>query len=1010
MTTHRLAAMTAFSIAVLALSFGSAWSGTGQIRDGRVDLSVLFLYQEGDPDSWRPVFDEASELLYNATNGQLQLGRIRVYACSADHPDIDVWIQDNYSGAFANLLGLGGTGHIFLSQLHHSSTDPALGQFGLVHELGHYAFGLYDEYKGEIEAGAPLAEQMRHLAPNQFCVTDDNEIACVMDGGTIVLPNNHRTEFCTRVSDDFSTQHNAGVIVDAARFINAQEFYNHESCWETMARNAGLLMPQVVDPSNPPGLEPIDWQVVNGFDNLVLCLDRSASMYAPPRPIDLSREAALRIVDLLRAEKTIQEDGSPLTIPGENLSVISFALEADIDFPLQPIVDEATRDEARTIIENGERATLSREESDLGQALEAALGQVVQQSEVPACSESIVLLTDGRHTSSVPPLEVVPALVERGIRVYAIGVGDDVDEELLRTIATETHGEYFRLTVAEDLPGIFTAVAAAIRADGTAATHSGSASGDGEALPIIIDGFAEEFTAVLTWDEGVLDLVVVTPGGERIDISQADSREDIEAIRGDEFLYIRVVRPEEGTWIAEIRPQEPDVVSEFELTVLESDLSVSVTASTDREVYDYPNPVHLSVDVLAGVPVAGAEVTATVDRPGWPDPSSVTLEIFDDGDPAHGDLWANDGVYNAIFDDFAADGVYRFQIEVVNVDGTGPDPDLPFVEDGGSPPGSIAPFARTVETSILLQGQVEAVIGELVVNPTSINIQNHNGTVTCYLEIPEPFTPEDIEPSSIRLNGTVMPRSTHVGDADGDDRLDLKIKFDRGPVIDRLPLDIEASVNVSGRFSSGQPFVSGDIVGTFDPRADAAVVLDSPARIDDVVRLSWPPSPVEPLVYDGFLSLDGGTTWQRIFSGVAGTEHDWSVHQGPAVDARVMVQARSPERVVEQIVSVSFPISDAVSSAPEAPTTAFIGVSPSPIRDHATIRYQLASATQVDLSVYDVSGRMVRHLASGQQAAGPHSISWDGSDDSGRRLSSGVYWYVFAAGEIRSEGRMIIAR
>ena len=56
--------------------------------------------------------------------------------------------------------------------------------------------------------------------------------------------------------------------------------------------------------------------------------------------------------------------------------------------------------------------------------------------------------------------------------------------------------------------------------------------------------------------------------------------------------------------------------------------------------------------------------------------------------------------------------------------------------------------------------------------------------------------------------------------------------------------------------------------------------------------------------------------------------------------------------------------------------------------------------------VYDVAGRLVRTLVEGNLDAGPHEIVWDGTDDAGRRVASGVY---FAASE-PEVGRSVAAK
>jgi hypothetical protein len=68
--------------------------------------------------------------------------------------------------------------------------------------------------------------------------------------------------------------------------------------------------------------------------------------------------------------------------------------------------------------------------------------------------------------------------------------------------------------------------------------------------------------------------------------------------------------------------------------------------------------------------------------------------------------------------------------------------------------------------------------------------------------------------------------------------------------------------------------------------------------------------------------------------------------------------------------------------------------SPNPSRGTAiAIRFGLARADQVDLRVFDVTGRLVKTLARGSFAAGPHRMTWDGTDDSGARVERGIYFY-----------------
>jgi len=87
-----------------------------------------------------------------------------------------------------------------------------------------------------------------------------------------------------------------------------------------------------------------------------------------------------------------------------------------------------------------------------------------------------------------------------------------------------------------------------------------------------------------------------------------------------------------------------------------------------------------------------------------------------------------------------------------------------------------------------------------------------------------------------------------------------------------------------------------------------------------------------------------------------------------------------------------FPYSMAVGGGP-APQ-AHLGVSfPNPAGAATTIQYSLARGESVELSIYDLNGRLVNRLISGREPAGSHTVRWNGHDLTGRPVPSGVYLY-----------------
>jgi PA domain-containing protein/flagellar hook capping protein FlgD len=81
---------------------------------------------------------------------------------------------------------------------------------------------------------------------------------------------------------------------------------------------------------------------------------------------------------------------------------------------------------------------------------------------------------------------------------------------------------------------------------------------------------------------------------------------------------------------------------------------------------------------------------------------------------------------------------------------------------------------------------------------------------------------------------------------------------------------------------------------------------------------------------------------------------------------------------------------------------------PEPFGPATTIRFSLERAAGGELSIFDLSGRRVRLLAGGWLEAGPHSLTWDGTDDQGRRMAPGVYFYRLTAGSFAGTRQMVM--
>ena len=84
--------------------------------------------------------------------------------------------------------------------------------------------------------------------------------------------------------------------------------------------------------------------------------------------------------------------------------------------------------------------------------------------------------------------------------------------------------------------------------------------------------------------------------------------------------------------------------------------------------------------------------------------------------------------------------------------------------------------------------------------------------------------------------------------------------------------------------------------------------------------------------------------------------------------------------------------------------------------DHAkpniktTIGFSIPRTGRVTLNIYDMMGRKIRNLVSGQETAGYKSIQWDAANDAGVSVSAGLYLYRIQAGDFVQTRKMVLLK
>jgi hypothetical protein len=85
--------------------------------------------------------------------------------------------------------------------------------------------------------------------------------------------------------------------------------------------------------------------------------------------------------------------------------------------------------------------------------------------------------------------------------------------------------------------------------------------------------------------------------------------------------------------------------------------------------------------------------------------------------------------------------------------------------------------------------------------------------------------------------------------------------------------------------------------------------------------------------------------------------------------------------------------------------TMLLGAFPNPFNPRTEIRFVLERAQSPAISIYDAAGRLVKQFPLREYPAGAGSVSWNGQDDAGRRVASGIYFVQMAV-----EGRNFVQR
>jgi hypothetical protein len=83
---------------------------------------------------------------------------------------------------------------------------------------------------------------------------------------------------------------------------------------------------------------------------------------------------------------------------------------------------------------------------------------------------------------------------------------------------------------------------------------------------------------------------------------------------------------------------------------------------------------------------------------------------------------------------------------------------------------------------------------------------------------------------------------------------------------------------------------------------------------------------------------------------------------------------------------------------------------PNPFNPSTTIRYQIPTDASVNLIIYNVQGQKIRTLISSEQKAGYYNVVWDGRNEAGQTVATGLYLYRVQAGSFVATQKMLMLK
>ncbi len=591
--------------------------------------------------------------VYESSNGAHKIGRVSVY-CGGDYADRAdiVWVPECHPSAHVSGRVVEGAHIIMCDSFAHVNflaTDDARqwGGYTLAHEWGHYAYSLYDEYRG-----SPQDDNIISMPHS----TDDPVPNSIMNSQWNALGGHFEWL-------NFSTAKNNTKNTAQHRVYGA-------SGWETLARSVAddprdgdlkalpkrIYYPELAgvapgaddDPTiDLPGTARSNLEIVwiSKSIHYQVVLDHSGSMNEDGKMVN-AKTATQMLVDLAPVGRA-------------KIGVIMFDDRVEVVQPLTEIDGQSTKDTIKAAIDTIQPANRTA----IGDAARKALEDLLASGD-SAANRVVFLLTDGLSNSGSDPLSVISDYQAARVPLFTFGYGYDADVNLLQRMAQETGGKfYFAPTGLSELTRAFQeACQSATPSEGLTTGSAMVRVSATSAIPIFVDSTLRGLSVVVTYQgaPSAIRLALADPGGNLVSVGTCRPS------ASETLCYVNVDMPAPGKWVLKADATNADTLITYRVSgYAENTFSYSASVTClAGDVVQYPEPIVLLAVLAKELPISGAVVTATIRRP---DGSTDIFPLQDDG--VAPDAVASDGLYSAILD-YSQEGTHDVAVQFDNTAGS----------------------------------------------------------------------------------------------------------------------------------------------------------------------------------------------------------------------------------------------------------------------------------------------------------------------------------------------------